>query len=75
MPDTVGLEQREPTSLRGIALRARACKDHRFRDLYRCLDAELLMACWGGLNKDAASGVDAVTAQDYERDLVANIEA
>jgi group II intron reverse transcriptase/maturase len=33
------------------------------------------MACWGGLNKDAASGVDAVTAQDYERDLVVNIEA
>jgi hypothetical protein len=29
MPDTVGLEQHEPTSLRGIALRVQACKDHR----------------------------------------------
>jgi RNA-directed DNA polymerase len=75
MPDTVGLEQREPTSLRGIALRAQACKDHRFRDLYRCLDAELLMACWHDLNKDAASGVDEVTAQDYEQELQSNIQS
>ncbi|MEN8132314.1 MAG: reverse transcriptase domain-containing protein [Pseudomonadota bacterium] len=75
MPDTVGLEQCEPTSLRGIAKRARACKDHRFRDLYRCLNASLLLTCWRDLNKNAASGVDAVTAQDYEKDLVANIEA
>jgi RNA-directed DNA polymerase len=75
MPDTVGLEQREPTSLRGIALRASACKDHRFRDLYRCLNAELLLHCWGDLNKKAASGVDEVTVQAYEQDLIANIRA
>ena len=73
MPDAVGLEQHEPTSLRGIAKRARACKGHRFQDLYRCLDANRLLACWGGLNKNAASGVDAVTAQAYEKDLIANI--
>jgi len=75
MPDRVGLEQHEPTSLRGIALRAQACKDHRFRDLYRCLDAELLLHCWRELNKNAASGVDEVTAQDYEQDLESNIQA
>lgn len=75
MPDTVGLEQHEPTSLRGIALRAHACKDHRFRDLYRCLDAELLRRCWRDLNKRSASGVDEVTAQAYEQDLPANILA
>ncbi|MDZ7843050.1 MAG: reverse transcriptase domain-containing protein [Gammaproteobacteria bacterium] len=73
VPDTVGLDEHEPTSLRGIAKRARACKDHRFRDLYRELNAELLHACWRDLNKDAASGVDAVTAQVYEQDLDANI--
>jgi RNA-directed DNA polymerase len=33
MPDTVGLAHHEPTSLRGIALRAQTCKDRRFRDL------------------------------------------
>jgi hypothetical protein len=60
MPDTVGLEQHEPTSLRGIALRAQVCKDHRFRDLYRCLDGQLLHRCWRELNKRAASGVDDV---------------
>ena len=34
-PDTVGLESRVQISLRGIAKRASACKDHRFQDLYR----------------------------------------
>lgn len=74
MPDTVGLEQHEPTSLRGIAKRAQACKEHRFQDLYRSLDANLLLSCWDGLNKKAASGVDQVTAAAYEQDLIANIQ-
>lgn len=75
MPDTVGSELHEPTSLRGIANKAKADKQHRFRDLYRCLDAELLLHCWGDLNKDAASGVDGVSAQAYAQNLHANIEA
>ncbi len=75
MPDTVGSERCEPTSLRGIAKRARACKHHRFRDLYRHLNAGFLLDCWGDLNKSAASGVDEVTAQAYQEDLEANIEA
>jgi len=75
MPDTVGLEQHETTSLGAIAKRASACKDHRFQDLYRLLDANLLLGCWDDLNKDAASGVDGVTAQDYEQELVANLQS
>src|SRR5215813_12402478 len=75
LPDTVGPEAHEPTSLRGIANKARADKQHRFRDLYRCLDAPLLRACWNDLNKAAASGVDHVTAQAYAVHLQANIEA
>ena len=75
MPDTVGSEQHEPTSLRGIAKRARACKHHRFRDLYRNLNAGFLLNCWGELNKSAASGVDEVTAQAYQEELEANIQA
>ncbi len=74
MPDMVGLGQHEPTSLRGIATRARARGDHRFQNLYRELDAGLLHACWRDLNKRAASGVDRVTAEAYERDLDANIQ-
>ncbi len=75
MPDTVGSEQHTPTSLRGIANKASVDKRHRFRDVYRCLDADLLLDCWGDLNKDAASGVDGVTAKAYAANLHANIEA
>ena len=75
MPDTVGPDPHEPTSLRGIANKARADKQHRFRDLYRCLDANLLRACWDDLNKAAASGVDHVTAEAYAVNLQANSEA
>jgi hypothetical protein len=73
-PDTVGSEQGKPTSLRGIANRAKACKHHRFRDLYRLLDVELLRASWGDLNKDAASGVDGLTAEQYSADLEDNLQ-
>jgi glutaredoxin 3 len=61
-PDSVGPDRAESTFLRGIANKAKADKHHRFRDLYRCLNVDLLLACWLDLNKDAASGVDGVTA-------------
>ena len=75
VPDRVGLGQYEPTSLRGLAIKAKVDRKHRFQDLYRCLNAPLLHACWKDLNKDAASGVDEVTAQTYEENLEANIQA
>ena len=65
----------KPTSLRGIANKAKADKRHRFRDLYRCLDAELLLDCWQDLNKEAASGVDHVTADAYAANLQGNLAA
>ena len=73
-PDTVGLDQRVPTSLQGIAMRASTCKDHRFQDLYRLLNEELLLDCWGELNKHAAGGVDGVTFAAYGQNLYANVE-
>lgn len=69
-----GLESHEPTSLRGIADRAKASKDHRFQNLYQCLNAEFLQECWQDLNKDAASGVDGVTAAQYQEHLEENIQ-
>jgi group II intron reverse transcriptase/maturase len=75
IPDTVGLEQYEQTSLRAIAIKARAHAKHRFRDLYRCLNTRFLLHCWKDLNKNAASGVDKVTAQAYAENLEANIQA
>lgn len=74
-PDTVGSDTRKPTSLRGIAHKAKADKRHRFRDLYRCLNVEFLLDCWPDLNKEAASGVDGVTWQAYGENLHANVEA
>lgn len=74
MPDTVGLEQHKPTSLRGIAEKAKADKQHRFRDLYRSLNADFLLQCWPELKKNAASGVDGVTAKEYAVNLHDNIQ-
>ena len=74
VPDNVGLDKYEQTSLRAIAIKAKARAKHRFQDLYRCLNAQLLMDCWQDLNKHAASGVDEVTAQAYEENLAANIQ-
>ena len=75
LPDTVGPDPQEPTSLRGIANKARADKQHRCRDLSRCLEAPLLRACWEDLHKAAASGVDHITAEAYAVNLQANVEA
>ena len=74
-PDSVGPDRTESTFLRGIANKAKAQKQNRFRDLYRCLNVDLLLACWLDLNQDAASGVDGVTAAAYAADLQGNIEA
>ncbi len=53
---------------------SQACKDHRFQNLYRLLDANLLLDGWDGLDKQGASGVDGVTAAAYEQELIANIQ-
>jgi RNA-directed DNA polymerase len=63
-----------PTSLRGIAKRARRDKKARFRDLYRLLNQENLRWCFYQLRKDGATGVDRVTFAEYERDLDANLD-
>lgn len=75
MPDGVGLGQHKPTSLRGIAYKAKAERSHRFGDLYRSLDGKLLIESWGALNKRSSSGVDKVTSEEYGRDLEGNIHS
>ena len=74
VPDNVGLEPYEPTSLRGIAIKAKESAKYRFQDLYRLLNAPFLMYCWMDLNKNAASGVDEVTAEAYQENLEGNIQ-
>ncbi len=61
------------TFLRAIAEKAHTNKHHRFGDLYRWLNQDVLRLCFYRLRKDAASGVDGVTFQEYEKDLEANL--
>jgi group II intron reverse transcriptase/maturase len=62
------------TFLRAIAEKAFTNKHHRFGDLYRWLNQEVLRRCFDRLRKDAASGVDGMTFQEYEKNLEANLE-
>ncbi len=61
------------TSLLGIANKASSDKRYRFRNLYRELNEELLVDSWRLLRKDAALGVDRVSAAEYEANLEENI--
>lgn len=61
------------TSLRGIARKAQEQKKHRFGNLYEMLNEENLLDCWRYIRKDAASGVDRVSAREYEKNLKENI--
>lgn len=61
------------TSLRGIAKKAQEQKKHRFGNLYEMLKEENLHDCWRYIKKDAASGVDQVSAREYEENLEENI--
>lgn len=72
MKEKMGTTMR--TSLRGIANKAANDKQHRFGGLYRMLNEENLRECFYQLRKDAASGIDGVTFQEYEEDLDHNLE-
>src|SRR6266852_3574081 len=61
------------TSLLGIAKKAKSEKRYRFRNLYRELNEEMLRDSWQLLRKDAALGVDRVSAAEYEANLEENI--
>ena len=66
-------EQDWQTFLRAIAEKAFKERHHRFGDLYRWLNQDVLRLCFFRLRKDAASGVDGVTYQEYEKNLEANL--
>lgn len=62
------------TSLQGIADRAARNKQHRFGNLYTMLNEEMLLDSWRFIRKDAAYGVDRVSAREYEQNLEENIQ-
>lgn len=65
----VGPENHLPTSLSGIERKARQNKNHRFENLYGLLNRYTLGNCWPLINKRAASGIDKITAKQFEKNL------
>jgi group II intron reverse transcriptase/maturase len=61
------------TSLQGIANKAARQKGYRFRNLYGMLNEEMLLDSWRHIRKDAANGVDDVSAEEYGHKLRENI--
>lgn len=74
MPDKAGSEIDVQTSLRGIAKTASLNKQHRFRDLYRLLNTQMMHLAWKALNKNAAIADDDITVKAYGAELDANFE-
>ena len=58
-----------PTSLHGRAQQAKSQKHYRVQNLYGMLHEDLLRDCWRAIKKNAAYGVDRVSAQEYAHNL------
>jgi RNA-directed DNA polymerase len=63
------------TSLQGIAEKAKRQPGYRFLNLYTMLNYENLLDSWRYLKKDAACGVDRISAREYEKNLEGNIRS
>lgn len=61
------------TSLQAIAKKASEQPAYRFRNLFGMLNEEMLRDSWQFIRKNAASGVDRVSAKEYEQNLEENI--
>ena len=66
-------KQTVQTYLQAIANKAKSQPKYRFRNLYGMLNEDMLQDSWRFIRKDAAFGVDRVSAQEYEQDLGDNI--
>jgi RNA-directed DNA polymerase len=62
------------TKQRRIATIARNCPDMAFTNLAHHIDIEWLQAAYELTRKDGAVGVDGQTAEDYEKNLGANLQ-
>jgi len=61
------------STLLGLREKARKEPKHRFRSLYREINLPMLYECFYELRRNAATGVDGVSAEDYEKDLDENL--
>ena len=64
-----------PTTLQGIANKAKQFKKHKFQNLYHLLNQDFLRECFLELKKNAAPGVDQVDYYEYQENLEENLEA
>jgi len=55
----------------------KACKDPgcKFTSLFHLMNVEMLRGCFGQLRKDAASGINKVTKEEYRENLEDNLTA
>jgi RNA-directed DNA polymerase len=63
------------TKLLRIAEKARQEPSCKFTSLFHLMNTELLRGCFEGLRKDAASGIDGVTKEEYGNNLETNLTA
>ena len=61
------------TSLQAIAKKASEQPEYRFRNLFGLLNEDLLKDSWRDIRKNAAFGVDGISAAEYELNLDENI--
>lgn len=63
------------TKLLRIAEKSRNDPSCKFTSLFHLMNVELLRGCFEGLRKDAASGIDKVTKEEYGKELEVNLAA
>ena len=63
------------TKLQRIAEKARKDPSCKFTSLFHLMNVELLRGCFERLRKDAASGIDGITKEEYGKELEANLTA
>ena len=61
------------TSLQAIAKKASEQPEYRFRNLFGMLNEDMLKDSWRDIRKNAAFGVDGISAAEYELNLDENI--
>ena len=71
--DVQGQKVDVQTTLQAIALKAELQPGYRFQNLFGLLNEDLLKDSWRYIRKNAAYGVDQVSAKDYEQNLDENI--
>lgn len=63
------------TKRQWIAKQAREHPDRVFTSLHHLIDLDWMFEAWALTRKDGAAGIDGRTADDYEKDLEANLES